>query len=136
MATPPSDVTDTELAILETLWERGPSTVRQLAERIYPGRGPAANPTVQKLLARLEAKNYVSRDRSGDPHRYSATVDRGTLISARLRAVAEDLCGGSMGSLVTHLVQTEALSAEDRNALHRLVDEWKARKKPGDRRDS
>ncbi len=96
------------------------------------GRSPSAHPTVQKLLARLEAKRFVLRDKSGEAHRFAAVVDRGKLISARLRAVAEGLCGGSMTSLVTHLVRTERLSSEDRQALHKLVDEWKTRESPGE----
>jgi predicted transcriptional regulator len=123
-----------ELAILEVLWDQGSASVRQVAERVYPGRGPAAHPTVQKLLARLEAKKCVSRDKNGEAHRFSAVIDRGELISARLRAVAEGLCGGSMTSLVTHLVRTESLSPADRQALHKLVEEWKTRKASGEGR--
>ncbi len=132
MATPASDVTAMELAILEVLWDQGPASVRQVAERVYPERGPAAHPTVQKLLTRLEAKKYVARDKSGETLRFVAVVDRGKLISARLRAVAEGLCGGSMTSLVTHLVRTEILSPADRESLHKLVEEWKQRQSPGD----
>jgi len=45
-------------------------------------------------------------------------------VSARLRNVAEELCDGSLTSLLTHLVQTESLSKSDRKALRALVNEW------------
>jgi BlaI family transcriptional regulator, penicillinase repressor len=130
------DVTETELGILEVLWDAGPSTVRQVVDRLYPGGGPSAPPTVQKLMERLEAKGFVTRDRSGGLHRFAATVDRGAIISARLRNVAEELCDGSLTSLLTHLVQTESLSKSDRQALRALVNEWEdppagSGKKPG-----
>jgi BlaI family transcriptional regulator, penicillinase repressor len=130
------DVTETELAILEVLWDAGPRTVRQVVDRLYPGGGPTAPPTVQKLMERLESKGFVTRDRSGNVQRFSATVDRGAIISARLRSVAEDLCDGSLTSLLTHLVQTESLSKTDRQALRALVNEWEdppaaSGKKPG-----
>ncbi|MBV9122830.1 MAG: BlaI/MecI/CopY family transcriptional regulator, partial [Planctomycetes bacterium] len=56
MARTPRDVTDTELAILEVLWERGQATRRQLMDALYPGGGPAQYATIQKLLERLEGK--------------------------------------------------------------------------------
>lgn len=124
MARPVRDVTETELAILEALWDLGTATVRQLVERLYPDAGPSAPSTVQKLLERLEVKGYVARDRGGPVHRFRATVDRGALIGARLRGVAEELCGGSLGSLLTHLVRTESLSRDDRRALRALVEGW------------
>ena len=117
MPRPVRDVTETELSILQALWDLGPATVRQLVERLYPDAGPSAPATVQKLLERLEGKDYVAHDRGGPAHHFAATIDRGTLISARLRVVAEELCDGSLTSLLTHLVQTEGLSQNDRSAL-------------------
>jgi len=131
MPRPVRDVTETELSILQVLWDLGPATVRQLVDRLYPGAGPSAPPTVQKLLERLEGKYYVERDRGGPSHRFTATIDRGELISARLRGVAEELCDGSLTSL-THMVQTEGLSQDDRLALRELVAGWEQPgKQPG-----
>ena len=124
MPRPVRDVTETELSILQALWDLGPATVRQLVERLYPDAGPSAPATVQKLLERLEGKDYVARDRGGPAHQFAATIDRGTLISTRLRGVAEELCDGSLTSLLTHLVQTEGLSQDDRGALRALVAGW------------
>jgi BlaI family penicillinase repressor len=118
------DVTETELAVLEVLWHLGSATVRQVVDRLYPGGGPSAPPTVQKLLKRLEAKGFVTRNRGGEVQTFAATVDRGAIISARLRSVAEELCDGSLTSLLTHLVQTESLSKSDRKALRALVNQW------------
>jgi predicted transcriptional regulator len=118
------DVTGTELAILEVLWELGPATVRQVSDRLYPQGPPSAPATVLKLIGRLEAKGFVERAGRGGGNRFAAAVERGTLVSARLRGVAEDLCGGSMASLLTHLVRTESLSQDDRRALRALVESW------------
>jgi predicted transcriptional regulator len=125
MARPTHDVTETELAILQALWDLGPATVRQITERLYPGGRPSAPATVQKLLERLEAKQFVVRAGGAGVNRFSASVDRAALVGARLRGVAEELCGGSMASLLTHLVQTEGLSQDDRRALRALVEGWR-----------
>jgi BlaI family penicillinase repressor len=121
-----ADVTETELAVLQVLWERGEGTVRQLVDRLYPGRSPTAPPTVQKLLERLEAKGYVERDRSGQVQTFHATIDRAALIKLRLRSLAEHLCDGSLTSLLTHLVQDEGLNASERKTLRSLVDGWES----------
>src|SRR5262249_9888710 len=124
MARPMRDVTETELAILQALWDLGASTVRQLVDRLYPAAGPSAPATVQKLLERLEGKGDVAPDPGGPAQQFRATIERGTLISARLRGVAEELCDGSLTSLLTHLVRTESLSQDDRRALRELVEGW------------
>lgn len=117
------DVSDTELAILEVLWELGQATIREIDGRLYERPTTATYATVQKLLERLEGKGCVARDRSGFAHVFRAKVDRTTLIDQRLQAVADRLCGGSLTPLITHLVEGKRLSARDRKALRKWIEE-------------
>lgn len=119
----PQEVTDRELAILQQLWGQGPATIRTLTEQLYPQGGAAHYATVQKLLERLEDKGFVERDRSQSVHVFRAAVGREELIGRRLRTLAETLCDGSLTSLVSHLVRTEQLSAQERQDLRALIDE-------------
>jgi predicted transcriptional regulator len=134
MARTPQDVTDAELAILQVLWEKGPATIRQLTDQLYPKGGTAHYATVQKLLERLEAKACVTRDRSTWVHVFAAAIDRDDLIGRRLQAMAEKLCGGSLTPLLTHLVRAERLSPQERQALRALIDELDQKSKPKDGR--
>ena len=121
----PLDVTDAELAVLQTLWEQGTSTIRQLTDVLYP-RGTAAHyGTVQKLLERLEAKGCVERDRATWPHHFTAAIERETLIGWRLRTMAEKLCGGSMAPLLLHLLKCEDFSSEERQELRSFLEHLK-----------
>jgi BlaI family penicillinase repressor len=126
----PQDVTDAELAVLQALWERGSATIRQLTDALYPQGTEVHYATVQKLLERLEAKQHVQRDRSGHAHRFTARTDRDWLVGHRLRAMAEKLCGGLMGPLLTHLVRAEALSSQERQELRDLIDKLDSKKRP------
>src|SRR5438132_5743336 len=117
------DVTDAELAVLQTLWERGQATIRQLTDAIYPEGTPSHYGTVQKLLERLEAKGCVQRDRNSWPHAFAATVSRDELIGLRLRVMAEKLCGGSLSPLLTHLVEFERLTPQQLQTLRSRLDE-------------
>ena len=119
----PQDLPDAELAVLQTLWERGPSTIRQLADALYPAGTDAHYATVQKLLERLESKGCVSRDRSSWAHVFTATLDRNELIGRRLQAVAEKLCGGSLTPLLTNLVRSKRLTSKERREIRKLMDE-------------
>jgi predicted transcriptional regulator len=118
-----TDVTDAELAVLQTLWDRGEATIRQLTDELYPGGGSAHYATVQKLLERLHGKGHVERDRSSHAHRFRARTNRDVLVGRRLRAMAEKLCGGMLAPLLTHLVRAETLSANERRELRALIDQ-------------
>jgi predicted transcriptional regulator len=121
----PQDVTDTELAILQVLWERGTANRRQITDALYPTGGPAHYTTVQKLLERLEAKGYVTPDRSASVLTFAPTVSRDELISRRLLAVADQLCEGSLTPLLINLVRAKPLGARQLQELRDLLDELK-----------
>ena len=121
MARSPQDVTETELAVLQVLWDHGPATIRRITELIYPEGGPAHYATVQKLLDRLEAKGFVKRDRTLHVHLFSATVDREALVGRRIQRVVDTLCEGSLVPVLTHLASARGLTEQERKALRQLV---------------
>lgn len=122
MSNKPIHVTEAELAVLRVLWRRQPATVRQLTDTLYPNGDMAHYATVQKLLERLRAKDCVARTKEGRAHLFTAAVDRGRLISDRLRQVADQLCDGAMAPLLSHLVSSSELSKVDIQTLRELVD--------------
>jgi predicted transcriptional regulator len=130
MARTPQDVTDAELSVLQVLWDRGPATIRQITDTLYPDGGVAHYATVQKLLDRLEAKDFVGRDRRSGVHVFTAVINREDLIGRRLQAVAQKLCGGSLTPLLTHLVQAQQLSPRERQELRDLIDDLDRKGKP------
>ena len=122
MAKNEHDVTEAEFGILVSLWDQGPSTTRQLAERLYPNRKGAAA-TVLKLLERLESKNCVRRNDKGQVLVFTALVKREDLIERRLNAMANELCDGSRTPLLMHLVDPQRLTPEELDVLRQLVNE-------------
>ena len=135
MARTPKDITDAELTVLEVLWAQGPASIRRVTDDLYPSGRVAQYATVQKLLERLEDKKFVRRDRSGAVHLFSAMVDRNELIGRRLRAVADSLCGGSLTPLLSHLVESQVLTARERRELRALIDTLDAEKKRPAKKD-
>ena len=123
MGRPARDITESELAVLRILWDRGLATIRQVTEILYPDGGAAQYATVQKLLDRMEAKVFVRRDRSLFVHRFAPVLDRDELIGRRLRSLAETLCDGSLTPLLTHLAKAGDLTEDDRRALRVIIEE-------------
>ena len=122
MAWTPQDITPTELALLRVLWHRGPSTIRELTDRLYPDGGHTHYATVQSLLDRLQSKSCVEREKRGRVNVFTAVVSRGELIRRRLRDLAETLCDGSLAPLLSNLVGSQNLDADELAALDKLVE--------------
>jgi BlaI family transcriptional regulator, penicillinase repressor len=129
MARAPEDVSNSQLAVLQVLWDEGSATIRRLTDVLYPGGGVAEYATVQKLLERLEEKGYVERQRTRTAHTFAAAIGRDELIGRRLQDVAEKLCGGSLTPLLTHLVRNQPLSARERDELRTLIDELEGKRR-------
>ncbi|MHC4400538.1 MAG: BlaI/MecI/CopY family transcriptional regulator [Planctomycetota bacterium] len=117
------DVTDAELAVLQVLWERSAATIREITEIVYPDDVQTQYSTVKRLLARLETKGFVERDRNGRVHVFAPVGGRDELLGRRLEALADSLCEGSISPLLTHLAKSERLTEGQREALLSLISQ-------------
>ena len=100
MARRPQDVTDAELDVLRVIWDEGSTTIRAIADRLYPDGGTSEYATVQKLLERLEDKGHVAHRTEGRTNVFRARMGRDDLVARRLRETAEQLCDGSLTPLL------------------------------------
>jgi predicted transcriptional regulator len=114
-----------ELKIMEALWTKGPSAVREIQES-FPARSRPAYTTVQTMVYRLEGKNAVKRTRKiGNAHIFEAVVSR----AAAQRKVIDELLGlfgGRAQPLMSHLIESGRLTLDDveeaRKALRELAN--------------
>ena len=120
---PGPDVTETELAMLQVLWDRGEATRRQVTDALYPGGGDSHYATVQKLLERLEKKDFVRHDRRDGVLVFQPCVDRDEFIRRRLQGLANSLCGGVVAPLVMNLVRSQPLSTAEIDELYAFLGE-------------
>lgn len=118
----PIEVSPYELAVLEVLWDRGPSTIREISQSIYGKSTTACYATVQKLLERLEVKRCVKRRRQSPAHTFQAKIDRSDLIATGLEVLARKLCGGSFTPLLMHLTARVRLTKPERDLLQKLIE--------------
>jgi BlaI family penicillinase repressor len=124
------NVTDAELAVLQLLWERGPLPVRQIADALYPGGGPSEYATAHRLLERLEGKRYVSREKAEGVYLFRARLDREAVLGQQLETLVKRMCGGSLQPLLSTLVKSRKLTADELRELLEMVERESRKKKP------
>lgn len=115
-----------ELQIMEALWTRGASSVREVQEA-FPENDRPAYTTVQTMVYRLEGKKAVRRVKKiGNAHIFEAAISR---TSAQRRLVEEilSLFGGRSQPVMAHLIETGKLTMEDVKEAEELLKKLKGR---------
>jgi BlaI family penicillinase repressor len=118
-----------ELQIMEVLWSRGGSSIREIQEA-FPEHDRPAYTTIQTTVYRLETKNAVRRAKKiGNAHIFESVVSRG----AAQRRLIDDLLGlfgGRTQPIMAHLVESGKLTLDDvhqaEKALRRLAKKEQA----------
>lgn len=116
-----SSLTDLEIDIMNVVWRLGRATVRQIVESLRNQR-PLAYTTVQTVLSILNQKGVVRYTREGRAYVYTAIVKPEGVRQETIRAVVDKLFAGSPQSLVLHLIESDALTAEEAESLRDLLD--------------
>ena len=101
-----------EFHIMEALWTKGESSIREIQET-FPAKRRPAYTTIQTTVYRMEAKNIVRRVKKvGNFHIFAAAVSR----SAAQRRLIDDLLalfGGRTQPVMAHLIESGKLTLED-----------------------
>jgi predicted transcriptional regulator len=130
--TPPPRPTDAELAILRVLWERGPSTVRQVHDVLSKDR-PAAYTTALKLLQIMTEKGLVRRDESDRTHIYHSRLSEEQTQRQLIRDLLDRAFGGSASKLVMQALAARRATPEELGEIRKLIE---TRREGRDERDS
>lgn len=114
--------TEAELDILSVLWERGPSTVRQVQEELTDKRKTGYT-TVLKLMQIMADKGLVRRDESGHAHVYRAAITRQRTQKQAVGQMLEQLFDGSAQQLVMQALSAKKSTTEELAEIRQLLDE-------------
>lgn len=116
--------TDAELAILQVLWQHGPSTVRQVHERLSGARDTGYTTTL-KLMQIMAEKGLVTRDESARTHVYKARRSREQTQRQLVSDLLDRAFGGSAAALVMQALSAHPASAEELREIRRLLDDYR-----------
>ena len=120
-----------ELAILQVLWERGPSTVRAVHERLVEARKTGYT-TVLKLMQIMAAKGLVERDESARSHVYHAKPERGVTQRRLVLDLIERAFGGSSRDLVLQALAAQPTSPAELAEIRALLDQMEGERDASD----
>ena len=111
-----------ELAILQVLWKRGPSTVRNVHEALSHQRSTGYTTTL-KLMQIMADKGLVDRDVSSRTHVYRAKVSREQTQRQLVRNLLHRAFEGSAKTLVMQALSAKKTSPEELAEIRKLLDE-------------
>lgn len=122
---PPPRLTKLELQVMELLWSKGPSPIREIQEA-FPARPKAPPPaytTVQTIVYRLEWKRAVRRTKKiGNAHVFEAVISRNS-VQRRMIDELVGFFGGRALPIVAHLIDSGKLTRDEvREAQKALRD--------------
>lgn len=111
-----------ELRVMETLWNKGPSSIRDLVDA-FPEKERLAYTTVQTVVYRLEGKKAIRRiSKVSNAHIFEAVISR----SAAQHRMIDDLValfGGKRLPIVTHLIESGKLTPEEVREARKALEE-------------
>ena len=109
-----------DLRIMEALWSRGPSSIREIQEA-FPEHGRPAYTTVQTIVYRLEGKKAVRRAKKISNARiFKAVISR----SEAQRRLIDDflgIFGGQAQPVMAHLIESGKLTLEDVQEAEKIL---------------
>lgn len=114
--------TDAELEILRVLWERGPSTVRQVHELLAAARETGYTTTL-KLMQIMADKGLVTRDESARTHIYASRTSQESTQKQLVNDLVQRAFGGSAAELVLRALASHKTSDEELQEIRKLIDE-------------
>jgi predicted transcriptional regulator len=120
--------TESELEILRVLWEKGPSTVREVHEVLGLSKD-AGYTTTLKLMQIMHEKGLLERDTSNKTHVYSSIVSQENTQRQLLDKMIDTVFNGSASQLVLQALGNHKSSKEELEKIKQYLDEIEKQQK-------
>ena len=112
--------TDAELEILQVLWQRGPSTVREVNE-VLSDRREVGYTTTLKLMQIMVEKGLARRNTETRVHVYTAAVEEAATQQRLLDQFLDTAFRGSAASLIMQALGNHCASPEELDEIKELI---------------
>ena len=114
--------TEAELELLRVLWDRGPSTVREIHE-VVAGSKETGYTTTLKILQKMTDKGLVVRDESKRSHVYHAAAEAENTQRQLVTELIDKAFGGAAEKLVIQALSSRKVDPREIETLRKLLDE-------------
>lgn len=115
-------LTAQELEIMKMIWPLGRATVRDVYDALRQRR-TIAYTTVQTMMNILEAKGHLRKEPGEKAQVYVPVRAQKAVVRSMVREFVDRVFDGSARPLLVHLVKEKGLTAAERRALEKLLDE-------------
>jgi len=113
--------TKTELDVLRTLWQYGPSTVRFVHDKLNEQKEAVIYTSTLKLMQVMKEKGMLNRDESQMKHVYTPAMDERKVKGNMLGRFVDAIYDGSPSNLMMALLGNEKTSAEELNKIKEML---------------
>jgi BlaI family transcriptional regulator, penicillinase repressor len=113
--------TDSELEILNILWEKGPSTVRDIHEVLEKNK-EAGYTTTLKLMQIMHEKGLVKRDERAKSHVYTANISQDKTQKHLVKRMIDNVFNGSASQLVMQALGNHKASDEELKEIKKYLE--------------
>lgn len=115
--------TPAELELLHTLWQLGPSTVKQVHEARQQERPDLAYAAVLRLMQIMHGKGLLTRDESQRSHVYAPAQPQDSLQTRLLDDLIHKAFAGSGKELVMAALRGGSVSDAEREEIQRFLED-------------
>jgi predicted transcriptional regulator len=122
--------TDAQLAILQVLWERGPSTVREVHDAMA-GEKSVAYTTTLKTLQVMTEQGLTMREEQRGQHLYRPRHAERETLGRLVTDLLDRAFGGSPSKLLVHALASRRASPDELREIRRLLAAHAAAGKKG-----
>jgi predicted transcriptional regulator len=120
--------TDAELEILRVLWDRGPSTVREVYEELKRDKDVGYT-TVLKFMQIMSEKGLLRRNENQKAHLYESRVPRESTQQQLVKDLLDRAFGGSSLQLVMQALSSKRAAPAEIDQIRKLLDEYEEKNK-------
>src|ERR1700712_1751400 len=116
--------TESELEILQIIWEKGQCTVREVHEVLEKTKD-AGYTTTLKLMQIMHDKGLVERDTTAKTHLYKAVITREQAQKTALDKIISTVFKGSTSDLVIQALGNHRASKDEIDAIKNYLQQFK-----------
>ena len=118
----PPDISESEWAVMEALWERSPQTASEVAKTLRPDMNWAEN-TVRTLITRLVEKGALKfKENASGTKAFLPAVKREDCVQAESKSFMQRIFRGAAKPLLVHFASNSRLTPEEVSELKKLLD--------------
>lgn len=116
------EATEAELEVMRCVWNQEVPTSASVSQVLGQSQGWSVS-TTKTLLKRLVDKGYLSTELEGKAYIYRPLIDEIDAVSFHFEQLSHSFCEKKIGKALAHVLDTVALSFEDRDLLIQLLQD-------------